>query len=101
MFNVYSTPWFAAIYLLLAVSLIGCIIPRTKVHWKAMRSGPPKMPRNIKLLPAHRNETLDASPEAVAQAAREVLRPTPSCATSAPACGPRGRTGHANAGSAP
>ncbi|CAM3389077.1 cytochrome c biogenesis protein ResB [Dermacoccus barathri] len=74
MFNVYSTPWFAAIYLLLAVSLIGCIIPRTKVHWKAMRSGPPKMPRNIKRLPAHRSETVDASPDAVAEAAREVLR---------------------------
>ena len=69
MFNVYSTPWFAAIYLLLAVSLIGCIIPRTKVHWKAMRSGPPKMPRNIKRLPAHRSETVDASPDAVAEAA--------------------------------
>lgn len=74
MFNVYSSPWFAAIYLLLAISLIGCIVPRTKVHWKAIRSGPPAMPRNIGRLPAHREVTLDARAEEVAQAAREVLK---------------------------
>lgn len=74
MFNVYSSPWFAAIYLLLAVSLIGCIVPRTKVHWKALRSGPPAMPRNISRLLAHREVTLDAAPERVAQAARQVLK---------------------------
>ena len=29
LFDVYSSAWFSAIYLLLFVSLIGCIIPRT------------------------------------------------------------------------
>ncbi|MEP6666729.1 MAG: cytochrome c biogenesis protein ResB, partial [Nocardioidaceae bacterium] len=28
MFNVYSSVWFSAIYLLLMLSLVGCIIPR-------------------------------------------------------------------------
>lgn len=74
MFNVYSSPWFAAIYLLLATSLIGCILPRAKVHWKAMRSGPPRMPRHLSRLPAHREVTVAAAPEDVVRAAQSVLR---------------------------
>ncbi|MGO2153662.1 MAG: cytochrome c biogenesis protein ResB, partial [Brevibacterium aurantiacum] len=44
MFDVYSSIWFSAIYLLLMISLIGCVIPRSAQHWKAMRSAPPKAP---------------------------------------------------------
>ena len=29
MFDVYSSPWFSAIYILLFISLIGCVLPRT------------------------------------------------------------------------
>ena len=29
-------PWFAAIYLLLFVSLVGCVLPRSRIHWHAM-----------------------------------------------------------------
>ena len=32
MFDVFGSPWFAAIYLLLFVSLVGCLIPRIRVH---------------------------------------------------------------------
>lgn len=74
MFNVYSSPWFAAIYLLLTVSLVGCIIPRVRVHYKAMRQGPPAMPRRLSRLPAHREVTLEATPEQVIAATRTVLR---------------------------
>ena len=31
-FNVYSSPWFSAIYILLFISLIGCVLPRTIKH---------------------------------------------------------------------
>jgi len=31
-FDVYSSPWFAAIYLLLFVSLVGCVVPRSRLH---------------------------------------------------------------------
>ncbi len=31
-FDVFAAPWFAAIYLLLMVSLIGCVLPRTVEH---------------------------------------------------------------------
>ena len=47
LFGVYSSPWFSAIYLLLFVSLVGCIIPRVGVYAKALRARPPKTPRNL------------------------------------------------------
>ncbi|WP_258933973.1 cytochrome c biogenesis protein ResB [Nesterenkonia pannonica] len=43
-FDVYSSFWFSAIYLLLFISLIGCIIPRARKHWQQMRSAPPRTP---------------------------------------------------------
>src|SRR3954447_8056162 len=39
-FDVFAAPWFAAIYLLLMVSLIGCVLPRTVEHAKALRAAP-------------------------------------------------------------
>jgi cytochrome c biogenesis protein len=46
-FAVYSSPWFSAIYILLFISLIGCVLPRTFEHFKAMRALPPLTPRNL------------------------------------------------------
>ena len=31
-FEVYASPWFSAIYLLLLISLVGCIVPRTRIR---------------------------------------------------------------------
>jgi len=45
LFDVYSSPWFSAIYLLLFISLIGCVLPRTIEHFKAARAAPPLTPR--------------------------------------------------------
>ncbi|MGN6636015.1 MAG: cytochrome c biogenesis protein ResB [Oryzihumus sp.] len=73
-FDVYSSPWFAAIYLLLFVSLVGCVVPRSKIHWHAMRAVPPRAPRRLERLPEHGEVTVDAEPPAVLAAAREVLR---------------------------
>lgn len=53
LFDVYTSAWFSAIYILLFVSLIGCILPRTKAHLTAMRAAPPRTPRNLGRLPAH------------------------------------------------
>ncbi|WGD37796.1 cytochrome c biogenesis protein ResB [Lysinibacter sp. HNR] len=47
-FDVYSSVWFSSIYLLLFVSLIGCVIPRIKHHWTAMRSRPPRTPVRLR-----------------------------------------------------
>ena len=49
-FNTYSSVWFSAIYLLLFVSLIGCVIPRTKHHFDALRARPPKTPARLERL---------------------------------------------------
>ena len=53
MFDVYSSAWFSSIYLLLFISLIGCVIPRTKHHIVALRAVPPKTPVNLARLPAY------------------------------------------------
>nr|WP_231366246.1 cytochrome c biogenesis protein ResB [Zhihengliuella flava] len=53
MFDVYSSVWFSAIYLLLFISLIGCILPRTKKHWRAMRTPPPRTPARLSRMPEH------------------------------------------------
>ncbi|QSB05043.1 cytochrome c biogenesis protein ResB [Natronoglycomyces albus] len=68
LFDVYNSPWFAAIYLLLMISLIGCILPRTKAHLNAMRQKPPAAPQRLDLMPYHRQlgTSAKAEPEAVA-----------------------------------
>ena len=73
LFNVYGSPWFAAIYLLLMVSLVGCILPRLRVYWRALRTPPPVAPRNLTRLPEHRTWHTSAPPEDVTRAMRHVL----------------------------
>jgi cytochrome c biogenesis protein len=74
MFNVYSSPWFSAIYLLLFVSLIGCIIPRIGVYAKALRARPPKTPRNLIRLPAYAQADIADSDHDVLERAAVALR---------------------------
>lgn len=52
-FDVFRSPWFAAIYLLLFTSLIGCILPRTRDHWRALTMRVPDAPQRMDRLPAH------------------------------------------------
>ena len=51
LFDVFSSPWFAAVYLLLFVSLIGCVLPRGLEHLRALRAAPPAAPRHLLRLP--------------------------------------------------
>ncbi|GLH94827.1 cytochrome c biogenesis protein ResB [Phytohabitans aurantiacus] len=69
-FEVFASPWFSAIYLLLFTSLIGCIIPRLRDHFRAMRMAPPAVPARLDRLPQH--AVLTGTPDADAIAA--VLR---------------------------
>ncbi|MFZ7086992.1 cytochrome c biogenesis protein ResB [Curtobacterium sp. RRHDQ10] len=57
-FDTYTSVWFSAIYLLLFVSLIGCIIPRTKHHWQALRTKPPRTPARLGRLAGHQRITV-------------------------------------------
>ncbi|MDN4171755.1 cytochrome c biogenesis protein ResB [Nocardioides sp. SOB77] len=73
LFDVYGSVWFSAIYLLLMISLVGCIVPRTLVYWRAMRAQPPRAPRNLARLPDATSYRTDESAEQVLARAREVL----------------------------
>ncbi|MDM7990168.1 cytochrome c biogenesis protein ResB [Arthrobacter sp. zg-Y877] len=61
LFDVYSSVWFSAIYLLLFISLIGCVIPRAKAHFKAMRSKPPRTPSRLSRMPEYGTLTVPAN----------------------------------------
>ena len=57
-FDVFAAPWFAAVYLLLMVSLVGCLLPRTVEQLRGLRSpagGHPAQPRPA---PARRRRPL-------------------------------------------
>ncbi|MEV6373889.1 cytochrome c biogenesis protein ResB [Micromonospora musae] len=70
-FDVFGSVWFSAIYLLLFTSLIGCITPRLRDHFRALRSKPPAAPKRLDRLPQHSVLTLPAGGVA---AIAEVLR---------------------------
>ena len=74
MFDVFATPWFAAIYLLLFVSLIGCLLPRSLEHVRTLRGEAVSVPRNLARLPHHAQSTADDDPDAVVERARRRLR---------------------------
>lgn len=74
LFSVYDSPWFSAIYLLLMLSLVGCIVPRTWHYWRGIRRQPPAAPRNLTRLPDHTTYRTDDDPEVVLERARTALR---------------------------
>ncbi|MDT0327209.1 cytochrome c biogenesis protein ResB [Nocardiopsis lambiniae] len=74
LFDVFSSPWYAAIYLLLFVSLAGCVIPRALVHARAVRARPVPTPRNLGRMPYAARFGTDAAPETVLAEARRVLK---------------------------
>jgi cytochrome c biogenesis protein len=73
-FDVYASVWFSAIYLLLFVSLVGCLTPRTFEYAKSLRARPVLTPRNLARLPHHREGHTDRGVDEVMRAARERLR---------------------------
>jgi cytochrome c biogenesis protein len=74
-FEVYASPWFASIYLLLFTSLIGCVLPRLADHLRQLRLPPPQAPRRLERLPQHhRTQTPETPAEAAARVARLLRR---------------------------
>ena len=53
MFDVYGSPWFSAIYILLFISLIGCVFPRVIEHAKSMLKLPPAAPSRLERMEHH------------------------------------------------
>ena len=73
LFNVFAAPWFAAIYLLLFLSLAGCVIPRTFRQVGAARQQPPRAPRNLSRLPLARQMNSPLPPDEALAAATTLL----------------------------
>lgn len=63
-FDVYSSVWFSAIYLLLFVSLLGCLVPRLGELLRSLRRPPVDAPRRLSRLPRHAGAHPVAAPPA-------------------------------------
>jgi cytochrome c biogenesis protein len=74
-FTVFSSPWFAAVYLLLFTSLVGCVLPRARLHLREWRTRPDPAPTRMDRLATHRRWEVEGEPAAAARAAAGVLRP--------------------------
>jgi cytochrome c biogenesis protein len=74
LFHVYSSVWFSAIYILLFVSLVGCIVPRTWQFVGQLRGRPPGAPKRLARLPAYTTWQTRAEPEEVREAALVLLK---------------------------
>ncbi|CRK55323.1 Ccs1/ResB-related putative cytochrome C-type biogenesis protein [Alloactinosynnema sp. L-07] len=64
-YDVYASVWFSAVYLLLFVSLVGCLLPRTWAYFQQTRARPVLTPRNLARMPHHASAEVDATPEEV------------------------------------
>ena len=73
LFNVFGAPWFAAIYLLLFLSLVGCVLPRTLRLAGSARQPPPRAPRHVDRLPMSVSYRTALAPEAALESAAAVL----------------------------
>ena len=60
LFDVYTSVWFSAIYILLFVSLVGCVLPRTQVHLNALRAKPVETPQKLERMPAYLSGAAEA-----------------------------------------
>ncbi len=74
LFDVFAAPWFAAIYLLLLISVVGCIVPRVRAHARALRRPPPRTPARLERLPAYARFSTDRSSAEVLDSTRRLLR---------------------------
>jgi len=73
LFNVFGAPWFAAVYILLFTSLVGCVLPRTLHLVGSARQPPPRAPRNLTRLPFAVSYATALKPEAALEAAQKAL----------------------------
>ena len=70
--DVFGSAWFTAIYLLLFLSLIGCIVPRIVAHVRASRRPPASAPSTLSRFDP-RQERVAGEPERVVAELRAVL----------------------------
>jgi cytochrome c biogenesis protein len=73
-FNVFASFWFTAVYVLLFVSLVGCLTPRILEHARSLSATPVAAPRNLSRLPKHAETAIAGAPEEVAATMEGRLR---------------------------
>jgi cytochrome c biogenesis protein len=73
-FEVFGSPWYAAIYLLLFISLIGCLLPRSLEFVGQLRMPPVATPRNLGRLPHHHTTEVPGTPDVVADRISQGLK---------------------------
>ncbi|WP_288832968.1 cytochrome c biogenesis protein ResB [uncultured Corynebacterium sp.] len=73
LFDVFGSTWFIAIVVLLMVSLVGCIIPRSIDHWRAYRAKPTRAPKYLSRMPMHAEGEVEAPLEDVEKRIRGEL----------------------------
>ncbi|NGN63700.1 cytochrome c biogenesis protein ResB [Streptomyces sp. A7024] len=74
LFDVYSSVWFSAIYILLFISLAGCIVPRSWQFVGQLRAKPPKAPRRLDRLPAYTTWQTEKPADEVLEAAQRMMK---------------------------
>ena len=74
LFDVFSSFWFTAIYVLLFISLVGCLTPRTIEHIRSLRAVPVAVPRNLSRLPKYAEATVAGTSETVTNRITQGLR---------------------------
>jgi cytochrome c biogenesis protein len=73
-FDTYSSVWFSSIYLLLFVSLVGCVLPRAKHHYIALRARPPRTPARLERLTGFRSVEGRADAATALDSAHKMLK---------------------------
>lgn len=73
-FNLLTAPWFAAIYILLFISLVGCIVPRSIQLVKDLKAGPGKVPHRLTRYDSYQSVETDLGEEEALEMVRGNLR---------------------------
>ena len=73
-FDAFSSTWFVAIVVLLMISLVGCIIPRSVDHWRAYRAKPTRAPKFLSRMPLHESGVVAAPVDQVSADTQKALR---------------------------
>lgn len=74
LFDVFSSAWFTAIFVLLTISLVGCIIPRSWDHYKAYKTQPGRAPKFLHRMQVHAKGTSERSVDELKQATEDMLK---------------------------
>src|SRR5699024_2456684 len=74
LFDIFESTLFTAIFVLLTISLIGCILPRSFDHYKAMKTPPGRAPKRLDRMPLHATGTIDQTVDQVTDHARRLLK---------------------------